>query len=79
MIPIFNIPDEPASRAAHRKFRTIVALLFVVMSIALILQYTYGLLPEAKTSTLWGMLAGFAAMALFVEWRWSKNGNRASR
>jgi di/tricarboxylate transporter len=73
MIPIFKIPDRPRSQEAHRKFRRVTAMIFIIVAIVLALQYTsHALLAARHTTTLWGVLTGIAFMTVLVEWRWSR-------
>jgi hypothetical protein len=66
------ISDNPPVPAKHRRFRIFVGMLCVVGIVLLILQYTpYHVLPERKTSTLWGFLVGVLAMTAYAEYRWS--------
>lgn len=73
----FPIPDRPASPAAHRKFRVTTAALFVIALAAALLQATpAAVLPASKTSSLWGIVVGLAAMSVFIEWRWARTARR---
>jgi hypothetical protein len=66
------ISDNPPVPARHRRFRIIVGTLFLIAAVLLVLQYTpYHLLPERKTSSLWGFMVGVLAMTAYAEYRWS--------
>lgn len=66
------ISENPPVPGRHRRFRIFVGTLCAIGIVLLVLQYTpYHLLPEQKTSTLWGFIVGVLAMTAYAEYRWS--------
>ena len=67
-----NLGGRPTPQA-HRRFRLCTGILGIAVLVLLVLQYTsYRLLPDQKTSTLWGVLVGITGMTALLEYLWSR-------
>lgn len=78
MIPYTRFQGRLPSPAAHRRFRILATLIAAMALTAALLQGTrFAMLPPAKTTTLWGILAGVVVMGTLLERSWVAAERRA--